>query len=62
MMPVGGPGSFVSLPPSDIVSEQENQELIKTVSEEEVRRALWSLIEDRALGSDDFPPIFFRHY
>lgn len=61
-MPAGGSSSFVSPPPSDIVSERENQELIKAISKEKVQRAIWSLAEDRAPGLDGFPPIFFKHY
>lgn len=61
-VPVGVIGSFMPPPPSKIVSEQENQELIKPVSKGEVWRALWSLTEDKAPGPDGFPPMFFRHY
>lgn len=48
--------------PISCVSNQENRELIKTVSGEKIRRMLYSMAEDKASRPDGFSPLFFRRY
>lgn len=61
-MLVGGTGFFVPPPLSDVVSEQENQELIQAILEKKVRRVVWSLVEDKTPRPDNFSFLFFRRY
>ena len=51
-----------SHPPSEMVTEQENRDLMGAVIADEVRRVVWSMVEDKVLGPNDFPPLFFRRY
>lgn len=44
------------------MSDEENEALTHPVSSKEMRGALWSLREDKALGPDGFPLFFFCHY
>lgn len=48
--------------PLDHVSNQENVDLTRMVSNMEVHEALCSLGEDKAPGPDGFSPLFFHHY
>ncbi|XP_038974801.1 uncharacterized protein LOC120106025 [Phoenix dactylifera] len=49
-------------PPGELVTEVENSDLIRPVSEREIREAVWSLGGDKAPGPDGFPPVFFQRY
>lgn len=47
---------------SPIISPRENIELIKEVSSEEIKEAVFQLAEDKAPGPDGYPPFFFQKY
>lgn len=57
---VGWIRTFVSPPPNDVVTELESKDLLQAIIVDEVWRAVWSMIEDKALGQDGFPLFFFR--
>lgn len=61
-MPMGESESFVPPPPTDVVSKQENQELIQVVLDDEVRRVVWLFAKDKAPRPDGFPPLFIKWY
>lgn len=44
------------------VSKEMNDNLSKEIEEEEIKRAIWSLHLDKALGPDGFPICFFREF
>jgi hypothetical protein len=45
-----------------LITDQENQDLIKTVTEEEVREVVFHFDLDKAPGLDGFTPHFYIHY
>lgn len=45
-----------------IMSEDENRELIKGVTADEIRVAVFDLALDKAPGPDGFPPFFSQKY
>ena len=47
---------------SPIVSSEDNNFLIATVSREEIREAVFDLAPDKSPGPDGFPPFFFQKY
>lgn len=54
------PGSSFGALPTTQVSTKENDSLIGEVCSEEVRRAMKSIVEDKALGLGDFPLPFLE--
>lgn len=44
------------------VSDFKNGDLIKSVTDREVREAVWYLSEDKAPGPDGYLTFFFRRY
>eukprot|EP00253_Pinus_taeda_P031845 PITA_31845 len=44
------------------ISEEINENLIKEIEEEEIRRVIWTLQPDKALGPDGFPICFYKAY
>lgn len=44
------------------ISEQQNRDLDKEVTEEEIREAVWSLHPEKALGLDGFTIAFYRNH
>jgi hypothetical protein len=45
-----------------VVSEHENNQLVKDITEEEIAKAVWSLDPDKAPGPDGFPIRFYRSF
>jgi hypothetical protein len=45
-----------------VVSEHENNQLVKDITEEEIAKAVWSMDPDKAPGPDGFPIIFYRSF
>jgi hypothetical protein len=45
-----------------IVSEHENNQLVKDITEEEIIKAVWSLDPDKAPGPDGFPIRFYHSF
>ena len=44
------------------ISDQQNRELDKEITEEEVREAMWNLHPDKTLGPDGFTMAFYRQH
>lgn len=45
-----------------IISDSENSQLTKEISEEEIEHAAWSMEPDKALGSDGFSINFYKQF
>ena len=45
-----------------IVSEHENNQLVKDITEEEIIKEVWSLEPDKGPGPDGFPIIFYHSF
>jgi hypothetical protein len=46
----------------DLISEHDNTQLVKEISEEEIIKAVWEMDPDKAPGPDGFPIRFYRHF
>ncbi|XP_038986473.1 uncharacterized protein LOC120111970 [Phoenix dactylifera] len=60
--PLGGRRRVEMPMPTVRVSEEETDVMIRLVSEEEMKAAVWSLEGDKAPGPNGFPPLIFRRY
>lgn len=47
---------------SELITEAQNQALMKIIQVEEVRKAVFSMAGDKALGSDGFPGFFYQTF
>lgn len=45
-----------------IISDSENSQLTKEISEEEIEHAVWSMEPDKAPGSDGFSINFYKQF
>jgi hypothetical protein len=45
-----------------IVSEHENNQLVREITEEEIAKAIWDMDPDKAPGPDGFPIRFYRSF
>lgn len=45
-----------------LISDEENQEVIGTVSNQEIKNAVFQLDPDKSSGPDGYPPFFFQKY
>jgi len=53
--------NFLQCTPKKI-NEEQNAEIMKEISEEEVKAAVWSLHSDKAPGQDGFAIAFYRQH
>ncbi|CAH9108066.1 unnamed protein product [Cuscuta europaea] len=45
-----------------LVSNDQNQYLLRPIREEDVRKAIFSMHPDKSLGPDGLSPVFFQHF